>query len=147
MLKESTGLRNAMLVTGSLKSVMDGGFIKIYAGTIPETADAALDSATLLRTVTVDGDGVSGLTLGTVATNGQLPKNAAETWKGTNVATGLATFYRHVTASDDGTLSTTQARIQGKVAEFGAEMNLANPTLTSGIEQELKYYLVALPTL
>ena len=45
-LKASTGLRNAMMTTGSLKSRLDLGFIKIYAGTVPATADDTLGSAT-----------------------------------------------------------------------------------------------------
>lgn len=47
-IKASTGLRNSMLVTGSLRSLLNGGRINIYAGAAPATADADLGGATLL---------------------------------------------------------------------------------------------------
>lgn len=147
-LKLSTGLRNGMLVTGSFKSLIDGGLIKIYSGTPPATADDAIGSATLLTTISVGGTG-TGITFdsaGTVA-NGTLQKNASETWQGTNAASGTASFFRHVASGDDGTASTTQVRMQGTVDVAGADLNLTNPSLVSGAVQTVDYYSFNLPTL
>ena len=72
---------------------------------------------------------------------------ASIVWSGVNVATGTATFYRHVGAADDGTLSTTQPRIQGTVGTVGAELNLSSTSLTTGATQTIDYYSIALPTL
>lgn len=143
--KTSTGLRNHMLVTGSLKSALDGGSIKIYAGAEPATADASLGAATLLSTITISS-GATGLTMDTVAASGIVTKPVGAVWNGVNAASGTATFYRHVAAGDDGTASATQPRIQGSVSSAGAEMNLSNPVLASGATQTIDYYAVNLPT-
>ena len=52
--KTSTALRNGMLAGSGLKEQLDAGFIKIYAGTVPATADDAIGSATLLCTISVN---------------------------------------------------------------------------------------------
>lgn len=144
-LKTSTGLRNKILDTDSLKTVMALGFVNIYAGSEPATADAALGGATLLCVVSNNSTG-TGLTLDTAAA-GVLPKTPSEVWSGVNGASGAATFYRHVAVGDDGTLSTTQPRIQGSIATFGAELNLTSTTLTSGATQTIDFYSIAEPTL
>ena len=96
--------------------------------------------------VTAHPDDVDFGAAGTVA-NGTLQKNASETWQGTNVASGTATFFRHVASGDDGTASTTQARMQGTVDVAGADLNLTNPSLVSGAPQAVDYYSFNLPTL
>ena len=53
--KASTGLRNHMLTTGSLKAALDGGFLRLYSGVEPATADDAIPGgSTLLLTVFSD---------------------------------------------------------------------------------------------
>ncbi|MBY4612102.1 hypothetical protein K6M90_31490, partial [Rhizobium sp. 9T] len=112
-IKLSTGLVNAMLASGSVKSIFDAGSeIRVYAGAVPADADAAIGGATLLVTIK---NGSSGITFEATPSAGVLEKNASETWSGTNVATGTPTFYRHVLTADDGTLSTTAPRYQGTV--------------------------------
>lgn len=145
-LKASTGLRNKVLDSNPLKTVMSGGKINIYAGPVPATADDALGSATLLSTITVGSTG-TGLTFDSAAVNGVLAKNPAEVWSGVNVASGTAAFYRHVAVGDTGVLSTTQARIQGEIGTAGKEMNWSFVALVSGATQTIDYYNVSLPTL
>ena len=141
----STALRNAMLASASLKSTLDAGSnIMIYSGTPPANADAALSGNTLLCTISVSGSGIHFDTA--VASAGVLAKAPAETWSGTNVATGTATFYRHQLTADAGALSTTAPRIQGTIAVAGADMNLTSVGLTSGATQGIDFYSVALPT-
>jgi hypothetical protein len=144
-LKLSTGLRNKLLDTGSLKSTFAAGFIKIYAGTVPADADSSIGSATLLCTISVSSSG-TGINFATSASGGSISKASGETWSGVNAATGTATFYRHVAVGDDGTSSTTQARMQGLVGTAGAELNLTSVSLNSGATQAIDYYTVALPT-
>lgn len=148
-LRVSTGLRDDVLATGSFKTVMDGGFIRIYSGTPPTTADAAIGSAgtnTLLCEISVDGAG-TGLTMEATPSNGVLGKNDAETWQGQVLASGVATFYRHVATGDAGTSSTTAPRLQGAVAEANSEMNFTSITLTQGATQNVDFYSVSFPTL
>lgn len=145
-IKVSTGLRNGALSTGSVKSLMDGGKIKIYSGPVPATADAAIGSATLLCTVSLDST-ATGVNFDTAAANGVLSKAPAEVWSGVNSNTGTPAWYRHVTSADDGTESTTAYRIQGTVGVAGADLNLSSNTLTEGATQTIDYYSIAWPTL
>jgi len=145
-LKTSTGLRDKLLVTGSLRTIFAAGFVRIYSGTVPATADDAVTSGNLLCTITINDTGV-GVNFETTASGGVLSKLATETWKGTNAATGIATFFRHVTASDTGVTSTTEARMQGLISTAGAELNFSSTGLTANAVQTIDYYSVALPTL
>lgn len=143
--KFSTGLRNGMLGATGFKALMDGFRVRIYAGTTPDTADAALGGATLLCELTVSGDGTTNLNFGSPS-GAIISKAAGEVWSGTAVATGDATFFRAVKTTDTGAASTTDLRIQGTVGELGADMNLSDATFTSGTPFTLNYFSVALPT-
>lgn len=142
-MKISTGLRNGLLVTGSLKSQLDSGVIKIYSGAEPASADDAV-TGTLLCTISVNSTG-TGITFETTATAGVLAKKSSEVWSGVNAATGTAGYFRHVQPGDTGVSSTTQKRIQGTVAVAGADLNLSAVGLTSGATQTIDYYNIALP--
>jgi hypothetical protein len=144
-LKVSTGLRNKLLDTGSLATLMAGGLIKIYSGSPPASADDAA-SGSLLCTISLNSTG-TGVNMASTASSGVLAKSTSETWSGVVALSGAATYYRHVAASDTGASSTTQARLQGEIATAGAELNLSSTTLTSGATQTVDYYSVALPTL
>ena len=143
--KTSTGLRNGMLAGSSLKEQLDGGFIKIYAGAVPATADDALGAATLLCTISLNSTG-SGINFAAAAADWVLSKSADEVWSGICSATGSASFYRHVAAGDTGLSSTTAPRIQGAVAAAGAELWLSSVDLVAGATQTIDYYSAALPT-
>jgi hypothetical protein len=144
--KFSTGLRNDMLVTDSFKGLMDDSHLLIYAGTEPATADAAIGGATLLCTVSDDATG-DGLTFAAAAAAGVLTKTVSQIWRGVNVATGTAAFYRIQGQADDGSSSTTNPRIQGNVGLAGADLNLSSVSLVSAASQTIDNYTVALPTL
>lgn len=142
-LKVSTGLRNSMLGTGSLVGAFTTPKIMIYAGAVPATADAALGGATLLSTIT--GPSAAALAFD-AASGGSLPKAAAQTWSGVNVATGTATFFRLVSAADDGLASTTEPRLQGTCGTAGADLNMSSVNLTSGATQTIDAATITLPT-
>lgn len=147
--KASTGLRNAILDTASVKATLALGFINIYSGPEPLTADDAIGSQgtnVLLCTISVSGGG-GGLSFDTAASAGSLAKAPAEVWKGTNVASGTASFYRHVAVGDTAASSTTEARIQGSIGTSGKELNLSDTGLTVGAEQSIDHYVVSHPTL
>ena len=145
-IKASTGLRNTVMVDSSLRDALANGFIKIYDGTEPATADAALGGATLLCTISLAASG-TGVSLDATAADGVASKPTGTVWSGVNAATGTARFYRHVAPGDDGSLSTTQARVQGRIATAGADMNFTSTALVSGATQTLDFYTLALPTL
>lgn len=145
VVKISTGLRNALLDSGSFKSVFDGNsFLKLYDGDEPASADDAV-TGTLLCTLSVNADGTTGLGFGP-ASGGALAKDPAEVWKGVNAASGTARYFRHVQEADDGTLSTTQLRVQGDIDTAGATMNLSSVNLTALADQTMDAYNVVMPT-
>lgn len=143
--KLSTGLRDHMLVTGSLKGGIDGGVIYIYSGTPPATADAALSGNTLLCTISNNAAG-TGINMDTTPASGVLGKAPAEVWRGLVVANGTATFYRFAGLADTGTLSTTEKRLQGTVGALAADLIFSNPAFVSGDYKTVDSFNVAVPT-
>lgn len=146
-LKISDALRNGMLQGTSVKELLDGGFIYIYAGAEPATADTALDMTnthTQLAKIAADAtpvdSGVTGLLFAATATSGALAKSAAQTWAAVinNVGFGAGTnpktavFYRFTSAADNGQAIGGGAtpRVQGTVAVSGGDINLTSVSLT-----------------
>lgn len=147
-LSYSTGLKNDLLDTGSLKTLFDDGYIKIYSGTIPEDADAALSGAVLLTTYSDADQGVGvgqGLDLDTAAADGAISKAPAQVWSGTAVATGTAAFWRYEQFGDTGNSSTTELRMQGTVGGAGADLFVQSTTYTSAVLYTLDYFSIAIP--
>lgn len=144
-LKISTGLRDHLLVTGSFKSAVDGGVIRVYNGAVPATADAALSGNTLLVTISNNSAG-TGITMDAASASGVLGKNPAEVWSGDPVANGTATFYRYSPLVDDGTLSTTIKRVQGTAGSAGFDLNFSNTTVAVGTPKRIDTYDIAQPT-
>lgn len=145
-LKLSTGLRNALLVTGSFKNQMDGCTLKIYSGTVPDSADDDVTGNTLLCEVFESNDGVTTLTFNAAAADGIVEKNSSEVWEGTNAATGTASFYRLELPADTQGSSATEKRVQGEVAVTGADLNLTSTALLQNASQKIDYYSIAIPT-
>lgn len=144
-MKLSTGLRNYLMATGSFKGGLDGSYIEIYSGTAPASADDAVPGgSTLLCRVSV-GDTVTGVTFETTSTPGLLVKNAAETWAGTNVATGTAEWFRMSPTADGEGESTSALRVQGGVGFAGADLNITDTALVSGANQTVDYFSILMP--
>lgn len=143
-LKASTGLRNKMITSSALTTAMNNGFINIYSGPPPLTADAAA-TGTLLCVISNNGGG-GGLNFDPLAVAGVAQKLNSEVWVGTNLATGVAGYYRHVAPADTAGESSTEARLQGSTGVAGADMNLTSVNLAMGAVQTLDFYTVSLPT-
>lgn len=146
----STGFKNAILDTGSLKATFDDGFITIYAGTIPADADAAIGAATALVTYSDNGAVPAlgtGLDLEASAVAGAISKAAAQIWKGTAGSTGTAAFFRYEQLADTGAASTTEIRIQGTVGGGGADLFVTSTTFTSAVEYTLDMFSISVPNL
>ena len=144
----STGLKNKLLDTSDLKTLLDDGYIKLYSGAVPADADAALGSATLLNTYSDNGaapGGGNGLDFDTAASAGSLSKAPAQTWKGTSVAAGTASFFRYIQLADTGASSTTEVRIQGTVGGAGADLFVQSTTIADATEYTVDYFSVAIP--
>jgi len=129
--KISTGLRNHMAVTGSLRSAFNADSrLSIYAGTEVATADADATGATLLCVLT--GPAGVGIAFEAAATDGVLAKLASQVVSGTNAASGTATWFRLETLGDTRGASTSALRIQGNIGVAIGDMVMVNNVLTSG---------------
>lgn len=140
----STGLRNKLLGTDSLKSALAGGFIHIYGcdpADVPASANDAIGAAHTLL-VTLYGDGsANGLNLGTPV-DGVISKDPGENWSGEVLETGTARFFRYVGAGDTGASSPTEPRLQGTVARVGGHLNLAKVDLVAGDTQAVSFVAI-----
>jgi hypothetical protein len=138
----STGLKNAVLATGSFKSLLDDGFIKVYSAptAVPDSPDDALPGDSVLLCTYSDNSGSGGLDFETAAADGVLTKETSQTWSGAGAANGTPAFFRYVKTGDTGTLSTSAYRIQGTVGQAGADMNITNSTYVAGTTYSLDYF-------
>ena len=136
----SPELLGQLLGSGGFKETMDGSEFRLYAGLVPGNAGDSIGAATLLCTIK---NGASGVTFD-AGTPGVLLKPAAETWQGTNVASGTPSFYRLVKPADTGAASTSDVRVQGSVGVVGADLNISAGALVSGAPQSISYYAVSL---
>jgi hypothetical protein len=142
-----TTLANAMLVTGSLQSLLNSGHLRFFSGPVPPTADEAVDvsSAALL---TVDNGG-TGVTFQNTAANGVMTKTAAETWSGTIGTTGTAAFFRYCVGSDTGAGAAAAGnyRVQGTVGtDITADLLVATTNFVATNVITLSNAQLALPT-
>lgn len=149
----STGFRNEFLKAGgkSYADALANGVIEIYSGTQPASADdTEVGSGTLLLTVTLNsgaftpGSPTNGLNLD-AAVDGVLSKAAAEVWSGVGVADGVAGWFRFYDNSMVKGASTTAIRIDGAIATSGAEIVMANTTITTAGTSTLDTFNITAP--
>jgi len=129
-------LRNDICSTVSVKDAVKNFVLKVYSGTVPNSAESALSGNTLLVKYT-NGETFPTDTLVLVydTVNNALVLDAGQTLTGTAVETGAATFFRLELDSDTGVsdlVDMTRARIQGTVGAVSADLFMGNPSITSG---------------
>ena len=123
-------------------------------GTLPNGWVVASTATTLGRTdvnmgtTTAGVAAVNGLLWGDVAA-GVLSKHPTQVWSGVAGATGTAGWFRfEASVTDAGGTDSTESikRIDGSVGTSGAELNMANTTITSAITQTVDSFTLTLPT-
>lgn len=146
-IKASTGLRNKLLDTSPLRTIFSGGYLLLYAGPVPSSADDAIvgGTHTLLCDVR-NNNTTTGITFASSASGGSITKNLSETWSRAAANTGTATFYRLVASTDTGASSTTEARLQGSIGTSGADLNLTTTSLNASTVYTIDTFSVSLPT-
>lgn len=142
-MKRSTGFRNATLSTGAIPA-LTGKVLKLFSGAIPASADDALAAGVTPLCVVSLNDTGNGLSF-SAPTGGQVTKNTSEVWSGTITASGTATFFRMEDLTDAGAASTTNIRVQGTVAQDGADMNLGETALVAGNLRQIKFFVLTIP--
>jgi len=138
--KFSTGLRDGMLTGSALATLMNGGSIEWYTGAQPASPDDA-PTGTLLATFTI---AATGLNFEAAAVAGTLSKAVAENWTAVAAATGTPGYFRMVSSTDTGVLSTTEPRIEGSIGTFGADMNVSNINVVSGATETIDAFSITL---
>lgn len=78
------------------------------------------------------------------AASGAIAKETS-VWSGSNVATGVAGYFRMVSSGDLGTDNETDIRIQGSCGTSGADLNMSNVSLVSGATTTVDTFSITLP--
>jgi len=124
----STGARTGIASTAGVKDLFDGGFIGIFTGGQPASADDA-ETGSLLTTISTTS-GTAGISLGTAGT-GVLPKSA-DVWSGLVGTAGVAGWFRLYDSGHLTGTSGTAVRMDGNVGVSGSDMVLSNTNQTVG---------------
>jgi hypothetical protein len=146
-LRLSDAMRNKLLdggASGGIKAGLNGGFLYIYSGSQPNSANTAA-SGTRLGKVTVNDDGSTGLGFDSAA-SGVLSKAAAQAWKFHGLANGIAGWYRLCESTDNpDTTDATKARIDGAIGTSGAELNLSNVSIVTNQVNTVDAFTITMP--
>lgn len=148
--KNTTPLANT--VAGAVRTALNSGFLYLFTGPVPATADEALDMVNLhtqIARFTESNNGVTGLTFD-AAVAGVINKAAAEDWRTTTAFSGkdaaqpslAPTFWRFCPAGDDGRGVAAGARVQGTAGgpTSGADLLFGSNTLGNAVEQPISAF-------
>ena len=145
-LLSSKGLKT-LLNTG-LKTAIDSGVIEIRSGVKPASPNDAA-TGTLLLLITLNGasftpgSATNGLVFAVDPGTGKLTIPSGAVWRGTAVANGVATWFRHKgNATDAGLASTTLPRIDGTVAQTGGDLGITSTTMVTGAVHTVDRYII-----
>lgn len=118
---KNTQIANAVVneQADALARLLDGGFLRIYSGTQPATADTALSGNTLLAELAFAATSAPAAVAGVLTFNAIGQDSSAD-------ATGTATFYRCFEA--DG----TSVVMDGNIATSAANLNLNSVAIQAG---------------
>lgn len=142
--KISTGLAEYLAGTGCLRDAFHGtSRISIYAGVEPAGADLASDTHTLLCVIEAATDP---LEFDSIVTNGVVSKDTVQTWNGTILATGLATWFRLEDVSDDRSADPSALRLQGSIGTVVGDMIMTNPNLVATNVKVIENFRMSVPT-
>jgi len=145
----STGLRNDMLGDLGLKTSLNNGVLKLYAGVQPASADIAAVGALLLE-VTLNGlpfnpgSPTNGLVLDDPVL-GTVSKVGPDLWTGVGIANGTAGWARYCgNNADPGTESAVLPRIDMSIAKSGADLNLSNTSIVIGAPTTVDVFTITM---
>jgi len=143
----SDALRNRMLDGGSnggIKACFNLGFISIFNGSQPSSANTGA-TGTLLGLVTVNGDGSTGLGFD-ASVAGVISKAAAQTWRFTGLAAGVAGWFRLWAVGDTITnTDSTKPRLDGVCGTSGAELNMSNLNIAVAQVSTVDGFTITMP--
>lgn len=127
------------------------GFIKIFSGTQPASADSA-ETGTELVKITNNGGahvtatGENGLEFNDDATAGVLSKLTTQTWKGSPGNTGTAGWFRFYAQEGTAGANSTAVRFDGACGLSGAELNMATLSIEIGTDFTINQFEISVAT-
>lgn len=149
-LRLSTGAREKLLSTLTIKELLNGGFMDIFTGSQPATADAVETGTKLVRISSTSGTAASdGLRFGT-ALGGVIPITTPA-WSGVVGPAGVAGWFRFYgtggTSGVSGSAGTngTAIRVDGNVGVSGADLNLTHTSLSLDSTLTIKTFSITQP--
>jgi hypothetical protein len=130
-------------LAGAIRDIFHLGFLKIYSGSKPTSAD---DAPTGTHLVTFsDNSGADGLQFAVDASSGSLTKLATQTWSGIVANSGTAGYARLQTREDSGGSSTTDARIDCQCGTSGVEIIMSSTSLTAAAVETMNSFSIVMP--
>ena len=117
----------ATAAADSVVDLLDDGYLRIYDGSQPATADTAISSQVLLAELRFANPAFGAASNGAATANSITPDNSAN-------ATGTATWFRAL--KSDG----TTVVFDGSVGTSSSNINLSSTTITSGDNVELSSF-------
>lgn len=141
-LRLSTGVRDGLAGTAGLKGMFDGGFIRIYTGGQPSSADDAETGTELVEISTTAG--TVGVSFGTVG-SGNLPKSAA-IWSGIAIVAGVGGWFRLYDSNKATGSNGTARRIDGNVGVSGSDLVLGNSSISLGATVTIDTFTLQVPS-
>ena len=112
----SAARRNAML--DNFTTALNSGYLRIYAGSVPADADAALGGATLLAELPLNATASAAASSGSATFNAITSDSSAD-------ATGTASFFRLFASNG------TTVIAQGGVSTVGSQLNLSTTSIVA----------------
>lgn len=135
----------------SINDLLKFGFIKIFTGTQPASADSA-ESGTELVKITDNGGahdtgtGENGLQFNDDALAGVLSKLSTQTWKGSPSNNGTAGWFRFYAQEGTSGSSSTAVRFDGACALTGGELNMATLSIATGTDFTINQFEIQVST-
>jgi len=130
----TTAQRNTML--DAIRSAYNSGKLRVYSGTVPASADAALGGATLLAELTLNATAFPASSGGVLTANAITRANAA-------VASGTASFFRLLGSDGTTVLAQGAVGLSGDVPT--PEMVVPTTTVAAGQPFECSSLTITIP--
>ena len=135
---------------GSLNDLLKFGYIKIYSGAQPASADL-IETGDMLVKVTKDGaahntsTGLNGLEWNDDAATNRLSKLTAQVWSGSPALSGNAGWFRFYAQEGTEGASTTAVRFDGAVGTSGTELVCPTIAIATGTDFIITNFEIILP--
>ena len=135
---------------GSLNDILKFGYLKIFTGSQPASADAVETGSLLVKITDTSGGhtvalGTNGLQFNDDAIDNKLSKLSTQTWSGVPGATNTAGWFRFYDRNGVEGASTTEIRFDGACGLSLSQLNLATLSIQESVEFLINGFDITLP--